>query len=189
MKQLRLYGVILWGAVILTSAPVYHTDGVNALPDSGLGAIVYATPGSTWDVHFEDLVNQGDADFNDMWLTFSFDPEVIPGWLTGTAVYRAGISSHVGAAQIIGNPNPLSMFGRSTSLFMRTGSEVQIYFTDMATGAIWQTGPAERNWDGYAHAIVHGLPATSGAIPEPGTWVLLSTGAGLILIGRKYHRL
>jgi hypothetical protein len=72
----------------LQAAPVLMPDGVNLDPnDPGINATVYAIPGSTWLVGWNDNPVFGDFDFND----FMFLVEFADG--QGTATFTGATSA------------------------------------------------------------------------------------------------
>jgi hypothetical protein len=75
MVALRLIIGTLLAAALVHADPVLTYDGVAVLNgDPGLGRVIVAEPGSTWQTWFNDNWGRGDYDFNDLVLQIYFGP-------------------------------------------------------------------------------------------------------------------
>lgn len=187
---MKTFLILLLPALALNAGTLLTTP--VASPDSqsldssapGLGRIVYAIPGSTWAVDFNDnaynrscCVN-GDFDFNDAMLQLVFSPGfVIIDYLVADSADTNRVS--------IDQATWLSP-GQSASFAITTdGQALPVSMKDLSTGWIFFSGPASENLDGAVHAWVDETvappPPPPTSTPEPATIALL--GLGLLCFG------
>jgi hypothetical protein len=126
----------------LLNTPVASPDSQSLDSSSpGLGRIVYATPGSTWAVDFNDnaynrscCVN-GDFDFNDAMLRLVFSPGFV------VVDYLVADSSDTNRVSI--DQRTWLSPGQAQSFAITTdGQALPVSMEDLSTGWIFFSGPA-----------------------------------------------
>ena len=183
MKLLKTFALIIGMAWMLQATPIMNPDAIPLSPsDPGIGRLIMAVPGTTWDVWANDnWANtapgvHGDFDFNDGhgWIEFLATGQA--QWLGSNArdVNEWIIGGvHIGA----GNPGPFT--------FTYTpNTELVIQFVDTSTGKVYLSGPGARNPDGAPHVWTEKITE----MPEPATWGLAAVGVGFLVVARKLRR-
>lgn len=161
----------------MTCPPNFTTDGIAVSPScAGLGAEVFAVPGSTWTLDLNDNLGGGDQDYNDLGATITVNA-------TGTdaVVTWAGSLASTDNSLYDGHEYLFSNSSHPASVTIATTPGAEIHFDLHSNGNIWYTGPAGVNSDDQIHDWAQDAPG----VPEPGTIGLVLAGLGLIA-WRKY---
>ncbi len=163
----------------LPTVPILAPDSISISSDSpGLGVVVRAIPGTTWEVWFNDnpyndmAGHNGDFDFSDAVGHITF----LEGF--ATLQYIASDSAAHNQLRLWGDW--LDIGGSATYSLLTDGAPVTV---EMLTNGIWtySSGPASNNFDNTVHAwVLKETPAPPGNVPEPISAVLL--GCGLIIL-------
>ncbi len=174
MKRLLL--TLTLSAVLLTASPTL-LEGQNVPSNTqGLGAPLFAIPGSTWFVAFED---SSDGDFNDWvgWVSFTATTMTIHA-VSSTTAHNVWVSY---GSMFVGQTPGSS----ATIALDATGQVVTLSFwvPTINLHLYWYSGMI--NSDGKAHAIVQllsapGAPGDEPAdTPEPATATAVAFGLAL----------
>jgi len=180
MRSCKVLAVVLMLAPILWADPVLFPDGVALNPsDPGLGRLIIATPGSTWEAWFNDNENGGDFDFNDLVLQIYFGT-------SGDATV-IGFNSQDNNVATVGGIT-LSQFDVGPKIFSYTQNvELIISAMDTTLGkGPYYSGPASRNSDNTIHWWTQQIGGPPEEIPEPATFLTL--GSALLVVGLALRR-
>jgi len=167
-------------APILWADPVLFPDGVALNPsDPGLGRLIMAYPGSTWEAWFNDNQNGGDFDFNDLVLEIYFGA-------SGDATVIGFNAQHTNVATVGGVT--LSPSDVGPKIFSYTPNvELVISATNTTLGiGPYYSGPASRNSDNTIHWWTVQTGGPPQEIPEPATFLTL--GSALLAVGFALRR-
>lgn len=172
-----LFSAALWAAPTVCPPQL---AGANAVDQAcvGLGQRIFAMPGTSGTVWFENLWGGGDKDFNDLAAAFQINASGTVATFTwlGSNASRDGILFH-GTLPLFSNAfHPVSV-----PVPVESGSEIvlSLYVLDGGIGHIWVTGYGPRNVDGEIHAWVE----QSGVVaPEPPSMSIMIGGMGLLLV-------
>jgi hypothetical protein len=175
----------LWGMALI-AAPVLIPDSVRVPDDDpGLGRLVVAEPGYLYEVWWNDNVDQGDFDFNDLVIEVRFAESLIDGFVPAEAKIKGSNTAH----NLVSYTPSGTEIGSSWAAFATPiGQEAKFSLADKTDADVWFTGNRERNSDNQYHAwvsVAGGEPRDTRdttSAPEPHTLFLLSSGAGLILL-------
>lgn len=183
---MKLFAAVLFTGLSLAAAPLvcppdFAHDGVRVDPGCpGIGATVFANPGTTWLIALNDdshKPNHGDNDFNDMFLSAKFVGDGMTLTFLGalsdwdSVVFTQGVpvfttNATVGAASVL----PL----------LADGSAVNFRFFTLNTGLWTESGSAGV----YVSCLDCGRQTTE--TPEPSSFALL--GLGLVVAGVRRRR-
>lgn len=188
-SALALLLALSGSASTLLEAPVASPDGQALDPLSpGLGAQVFAIPGTTWAVDFNDNYGNtssginGDFDFNDAMALLTFGPGGI-----ATLNYISSNTADQDYVQVLGGPWISASQSESVPI-VENGQVVTVHMLDVSDFEQYSSGPADLNPGGAVAAWV----ADSGnTTPEPAGWmlILVAAVAGLIIGVSKGLRL
>lgn len=187
---------VLGSASTLLEVPVASPDGQALDPLSpGLGAQVFAIPGSVWQVDFNDNLGNtapgigGDFDFDDAMALLTFGPgglDTLTGGLA-TLNYISSNTADQDYVQVLGGPWISASQSESVPI-VENGQVVTVHMLDVSDFEQYSSGPADLNPGGAVAAWV----ADSGnTTPEPAGWmlILVAAVAGLIIGVSKGLRL
>lgn len=171
---------------LLMGTPVMSPDGVPvSVLDPGLGRLVYAVPGSTWEVWWNDNEGnvapgvRGDFDFNDLVNQVVFGGEVVNGQVEAVASFVGSAAGDYNVALFSGGQFLSRLQQVPVTFIVASEAEVKLSMQDMSHGfGVYWTGPAVRNHDNAIHAWV-GDTST----PEPASSSYLMFGLLLLLGG------
>lgn len=166
----------------LTCPPVLSPDGQTVDPACpGLGAQIFAVPNSTWNIAWNDNLNVGDYDFNDLWATVQFSANAKHATVTW-----AGSAASLDDVLYYG---PIELFSDSNhpapvTITTFPGLEVVLglFVPDHPFPEFYLDGPGIRNADRQIHAIV------TQATPEPSGLTMILFGGMGVLITRLMRR-
>lgn len=175
-------------ALVFALALSGSASTLSNTPDnaSGLGAQVYAIPGTVWQVGFDDEWDDADANFTDVITTLTFGPNDI-----ATLDYVSANTANLDLTRvaIAGAVSTWIFEGQSEYFLIPENSQVVAVQLLDATAPYGQysSGPADLNPDGYVHTEATQLDPTSPT-PEPAGWMLMLFGMALCAGGVKRYR-
>lgn len=181
--SLVLAAVAASAGPITTCPPNFNTDGIAVSPScAGLGADVFAAPGSTWTLAFNDNPGGGDQDYNDLLASI-----VVNSTGTDAVVTWDGALSSIDNSLYDGTHYLFSNSSHPSSITIATIPGAEIHFDLHSNGNIWYTGPAWVNSDDQIHDYAKDAPAS--AVPEPSSGTLGAVGLGaMVLMGSMVLR-
>lgn len=170
------------GTIGCVNVPVATPDSQPVCANApGLGFQLKAIAGQTAEVWWEDqFVNSAP------WVPVGFDHDLndarskekisayAPGFVQIDMWYVSSTSAHTDLLSI--GDSPFIGLGGHTSVIVAEGSTVAMFMDDTTSGHIYAAGINPE--DGVMHDL------GSQTVPEPGTWIMLSAGLGLIGLSR-----
>jgi hypothetical protein len=161
--------------------PDLVTDGIAVTAScAGLGADVFADPGTTWLLTWNDNVGTigNDYDFNDL----EADIVISANGTSATVTYMGSLSA-INDVLYDGTQDLFSDSTHPLSVVIATTPGAEIPFDLHSNGNVFVTGVGAMNFDGQ----IHDWTQDASAVPEPGSLYLLLGGAAL-LGGLAYRR-